>query len=834
MASMGMVGQVLQSKDEMLAFAFQYANGALYRENAFRLLQLPVNASDRDITRRKQVFEISINTQAPVPDGASKLFPVDMRQNGQDINHLVDTLRDPLQRFHQEFFWFWPLPGVKTAADPALQALSAGDRDRAQAAWESNSSDPSAAAVSLHNLAVLHHFAALENAPKDKGADLALTLAEWRNAFNRWKQLLALDVFWNLLDNRIREIGDPRLTMEHAGNLRLAGTYILALSNARQAVTYADGEDFTSAKTILEPCQKYLSDAAEYINILRVSTAPFKDRLETTAAAAEEKARNDPAHADRPAESLIQQGGHALKVICNILPENTLEYTTSQDGLLEKSLQCVEFYFQKTDDWHKSLALVEKVKSLSVRFDRDEKIKKRIDDLKEFGKNSNYWCCQGYFDDLPPALFEILQGAKEYSDKLYLDAAVDKLNAALKDFPTHARTAIHPPLAYTLNRRAVEKMNKSTGLFSTPRQIRQRIEQNIVRQAQVILNTLTAIRSNQVEYYGRLGWLNCMACTRTISGRFYQGHFDDLHFIICEACNVKDELELSSIKNSIRPDFNQAKDDLQKANQLQPENQTVIGNLKILRDIFKNFYSITLPEPVSVSAAPAKAPASKPAPAVRQPAPTRQQPAPTAKPRPVTQKTKTKSKAGVWLVLAGLAVMVFAVLQTQSAQRPPASVNTAVQNVISTQVPAISTFTDAPVPTQLPTQPPPTANEPTLGLQRLPGGMPAYTAATLIATSNNTNANFQDLADMGARIYAIPSPYEWEYYHLPDGTSSTDIRAFFLDPGIKDGYNIGMDNLDVSGEYVLSLYQTNSKITIYYWPKTDSASAAVILFYSKY
>src|SRR5579862_1937990 len=53
----------------------ELATPDLYERNAFRLLEVNVESTDRDLAKRKQVMEVAERNKLPVPPGPSRVFP---------------------------------------------------------------------------------------------------------------------------------------------------------------------------------------------------------------------------------------------------------------------------------------------------------------------------------------------------------------------------------------------------------------------------------------------------------------------------------------------------------------------------------------------------------------------------------------------------------------------------------------------------------------------------------------------------------------------------------------------------------------------------------------
>jgi hypothetical protein len=175
----------------------------LYRRNAFRLTGLRVDASARDIRRKSDELTAlaRLGGGAPAPAGP---LPMSPPPDTDTVLTALEDLRDPARRLVQELFWLWP-------------------------------SDDHTAAV--HNQAVLAHAEALD-AEHDDAPERATH--KWPDALAAWHGVLDSDDCWRWLDQRVRELADPRLTAETTDRLRRALPAALLSINAALAVKALD------------------------------------------------------------------------------------------------------------------------------------------------------------------------------------------------------------------------------------------------------------------------------------------------------------------------------------------------------------------------------------------------------------------------------------------------------------------------------------------------------------------------------------------------------------------------------------------------------------------
>ena len=185
----------------------------IFRNNAFRIIGLPVDATPGEISRRADKLKV----MEDLGQGHSlhnSAFAIRPPPTVDQIRDAIHRLQDPEKRIVEEFFWFWPEEFGRSRMDPAIQALLSGDCDTASTIWTLRESSYSSGPVAIHNIAVFWHFTALEREHYTVNADIneaqqATSEGSWQNAIKRWRYLLADDSLWELLALRIRNTPIP-------------------------------------------------------------------------------------------------------------------------------------------------------------------------------------------------------------------------------------------------------------------------------------------------------------------------------------------------------------------------------------------------------------------------------------------------------------------------------------------------------------------------------------------------------------------------------------------------------------------------------------------------
>ncbi|HZR40079.1 MAG TPA: hypothetical protein VFB12_08195 [Ktedonobacteraceae bacterium] len=84
------------------------ARPELYRTNAFRITELPVDAGSRDISRRQATIKQAASSGLPIPHGYGRALPLEEPPGPEAFSEAIQHLNDPERRLVDELFWFWP------------------------------------------------------------------------------------------------------------------------------------------------------------------------------------------------------------------------------------------------------------------------------------------------------------------------------------------------------------------------------------------------------------------------------------------------------------------------------------------------------------------------------------------------------------------------------------------------------------------------------------------------------------------------------------------------------------------------------------------------------
>jgi hypothetical protein len=388
----------------------------IYRINAFRVLQVPVTASARDISSRLRKLEIieKFEGKGQTESSILPLIPaadIDARRQAEQ------RLTDPESRLIDELFWFWPLqPGVREEADEALVAMKRGDLDGAVSIWKRHEVQSSEANVSMHNLAIMFHALALDIEHEAQTQPLSTRQiqqkqAYWELSFSRWKILLKHEGFWQRLGQRIHEFDDPRLTTGTARRIRSGLPLVLTLIIASLAVRAAEKGSEYDISYHIDLMRKSGFEAAIVDEALRLSIIPIRDQVKIICANAATEADKAPENADKVASNLIGQTARLLSALDTLLAKTHPTREAAHDETAQQIVNCLVAFCKRTENWSVTLSLLQQALQISV----SDSVRKRIEEIIQTVKgNLQYGTC--WFCKLRPSKEDAIAEVKMYGN----------------------------------------------------------------------------------------------------------------------------------------------------------------------------------------------------------------------------------------------------------------------------------------------------------------------------------------------------------------------------------------------------------------------------------
>ncbi len=231
---------------------FKIAHPDLYERNPFNVLNLPVDATAKDIRRRKEDIEAAFDAGTEAEEFRNMLPGDDDRKmpTRAEVEQLFSVLEDPEKRIAYSLFWFWP-DSSETPGGGRRLSNPNGEFGHSSviAKWEEKARGSSAASssptVAKHNLAVFHHMMGLayELALRKYNIKTADTPADvpqhWKAAIYWWNDVSEQADFWHAVSENVSALDDPRLDYRFARALRDQFAFAFDQINVELAIDFA-------------------------------------------------------------------------------------------------------------------------------------------------------------------------------------------------------------------------------------------------------------------------------------------------------------------------------------------------------------------------------------------------------------------------------------------------------------------------------------------------------------------------------------------------------------------------------------------------------------------
>ncbi len=439
---------------------FEVSIPELFRQNAFRLLELPISANQREISRRAQMLRMAAE-KGLSKAATSNVFPVTPPPDAQDFKESERKLSDVSRRLIDELFWFWPLE--ETGSDEAFDALAARAYSKAVSIWNDLLKKPNAE-IGIHNLAILYHLSALDLEHRSSTASLTpkeqqLRQSYWSAAMQYWHLAIQHEGTWNFIAKRIRAINDPSLKADSARRIReFLPSALLKINSglAVDALVKGDSEEVRKQIGFIRQSgfEESHSEAAAKIYNQRL-----RSEVKNLCAQATSEAEQDPWVAGKTTDHLLNRGAFLLWGIDNLLPNQSATRDELHDEITKAALDCISKFGDTTHKWPQILKLFERVLVLTTNPTLRENIESWAEVIRDVQPTQAYWCGEGYYE-LPDEIYIELEKARKSAESDDVAGAITTLLDLYRrpNLPTVPKALVCGPLVWCLNVQAADRI----------------------------------------------------------------------------------------------------------------------------------------------------------------------------------------------------------------------------------------------------------------------------------------------------------------------------------------------------------------------------------------
>lgn len=367
----------------------------LYRANAFRILDLNPKATSRDVRKKldKAQKMQKLGGNLPASTGVAALSPPPTEEH---LREAGQRLADPLRLLLDELFWFWPLTATR---DLALEALKKNKMDVAVQLWTEAAALEKNGPLAIHNLAVLYHVVALDYefeiiSTKDKEYNHQYIIKYWEDALNYWHQVQQDDVFWNLYQNRVHELDDPRVTVKDVDLIRRDLPLTILSINSRIAVHAAETSDEETMMFHLDLISQSPYDEVTRNRALRDSITPISNRIKTLCRKARSDIEKSPKKGDDYFETLFEHTKPLMEIQNRVLGLDNPTRNENQDEIVLASLECIISYGNESEDWVRTRDMMRILQPLAVSMTTQERLNRNLDVITANAADDACWFCE--------------------------------------------------------------------------------------------------------------------------------------------------------------------------------------------------------------------------------------------------------------------------------------------------------------------------------------------------------------------------------------------------------------------------------------------------------
>jgi hypothetical protein len=417
----------------------------LYRENSFCVLGAMTDASISDIRRSQS--KLDLQKKLGINDTSVRIgvFSINPQPSREEVERSVARIGDPVNKFVDEFFWFWPLDSGLTSVEHLRGHNYRQVLDEWLTAVTKLPDNPSL----VHNVAVLTHILAMD---LDGAGNL------WTQSLQRWKSVSDNELLWDVVRDRALAVDDPRLTSGTVRRIRKSLISFVCTCAFKHAIDLCDSGLANKAKQVVNCFYQAGIDTETVRSAAIDASNGLKSTLEAEVASSKSAYKSRPHKADELARNIYESSQGILAVL-DLIFENFADTRTSYHDIVGHAIiDGASSYGEATDDWKTSKHVVLMCQKLKC----SQSVMSRVSDRTEYFTSSmnsgNHWYSPGYWE-LQPEVIEVMERAH---GKALASDYLGALEILLK-LPSSVGNPLKRSVAYCLSRYSISLYNLKYG-----------------------------------------------------------------------------------------------------------------------------------------------------------------------------------------------------------------------------------------------------------------------------------------------------------------------------------------------------------------------------------
>ena len=389
---------------------FKIAHPDLYERNPFNVLNLPVDATVKDIRRRKEDIEAAFDAGTEAAEFANILPGDETRKppTRAEVDELFATLEDPEMRIAYALFWFWPedLGEAEREANRKLNRNPNGafGHHEIVAVWDRDarlSDTTTTQLISRHNLAVFHHMMGLayELELKSIAVDTPdYVRGYWRSSIYWWNEIAGEPDFWRHVSALVSALDDPRVDYRFARSLRDQFAFAFDQINVELAIDFAQTGRETDAKRQVEYMKLSQPDSDDVEGTFDDAFSGLLRQTEVIVKAARDEAQKSPKDGLKKANEILSQTAEPLRISRIVFEKGAPIRDSIVTTIFAGVRSCLISYGNATEDWDNCIGLTRKLKKLAETTEQHKQVsedeKTIVGNKKSKEDQERCWFCK--------------------------------------------------------------------------------------------------------------------------------------------------------------------------------------------------------------------------------------------------------------------------------------------------------------------------------------------------------------------------------------------------------------------------------------------------------
>lgn len=336
----------------------------LIEENPFRVLGLPVDASEKEIVKRVSDLEIFAEMGKEKQYDSDLDYIAPMNRTPELIKEARQKIEQPKSKFYQSLWWFWPNNSVD---ELALDVLQDGDYKKALSLWHDAIKGESPTRNNISNFKNLGLLALWLSLKGDK-----ISKDTFRNGLSFTGRFMQSEAF-NVYQSSILEESSLYELDQSTGN------FVNDLYS--ELDTSFNNGSAISQKKFLSYVEEFPAKAKKSIKESLINTP--RHNIEKEIQQTKARRKENPSNAAKIGFALQEAVRGDVEKLKSILSKNDTDYQLVVDKLAEELLECSISYYNYHLDHNTNIDPGEdtlKCIKLADEFAEGQRIKSRIKD----------------------------------------------------------------------------------------------------------------------------------------------------------------------------------------------------------------------------------------------------------------------------------------------------------------------------------------------------------------------------------------------------------------------------------------------------------------------